>query len=466
MARGHGLIRPVIAYAAAAFLVAGPWILMVLALGGMSIIACDTGACAATQEFRSALIYNFAFSLVVTGPIVFGLSRYISDRLYQGHNEGVMAALGQGFGVYALLCLMATPPYLALTNGLAPEVRALGLINLVLLGASWMLLPVLGVLKRTSHAGFAFLAGAGVMLGVVSMIPAHSAASLLFAFNAGMAVIDAILLMEIVRCFGFDLRPDPKLWASLRKRPELPAIGLLYYLGLWIDKFIMWALAPIGRVQTAGTFWTAPDYDTAMFWAQLSAAPMLAVFFVQIEPGLRRRSREFFARLNRQASLADMQRASMGIMQFALSGVLALLLIQLVVCVGMMLVSLVAVDSLGFRANQMGMLRNSMIGVACHTAALFCSIFLLYFDLRRAALVIVAVFFILNTALTLLTLMLGFEYYGLGFGLASAAALIAGIVQIRREMPDLLYHAFITNNLDQRAIEEAGQDLRAPAKTA
>ena len=59
--------------------------------------------------------------------------------------------------------------------------------------------------------------------------------------------------------------------------------GAAYALGLWIDKIIMWHADPSNGLVVAGAIQTLPSYDTAMFWAQLSSIPIIAVFFVHVE---------------------------------------------------------------------------------------------------------------------------------------------------------------------------------------
>ena len=74
MTKGPSLSVIVGAYVYAAFLVAGPWIFTVLGIGGVSLAAC-TGQCPSVQVFRSVIIYNSVFSLVVTSPIAFVCTR-------------------------------------------------------------------------------------------------------------------------------------------------------------------------------------------------------------------------------------------------------------------------------------------------------------------------------------------------------------------------------------------------------
>ena len=108
----------------------------------------------------------------------------------------------------------------------------------------------------------------------------------------------------MVRRFGTKVTIDPGLKDSLRKNWELPAAGAAYALGLWIDKLIMWKGAPSGGLLVAGALQTMPSYDTAMFWAQLSSIPVIAVFFVHVETRFAAMFRIYHTRIATAGQLA------------------------------------------------------------------------------------------------------------------------------------------------------------------
>jgi uncharacterized membrane protein len=108
--------------------------------------------------------------------------------------------------------------------------------------------------------------------------------------------------------------------------------------------------------------------------------------------------------------------------------------------------SFVAVDRFGLQPNQMGVLRNALFAMVVNTSAMFCVILLMYLDLRRAALSVTTVYMVLNGALTALLLPLGFRYYGYGAFVAAIVEFALAFTLLRRELPWLLYHTFVTNN--------------------
>jgi uncharacterized membrane protein len=235
------------------------------------------------------------------------------------------------------------------------------------------------------------------------------------------------------------LTPAPWKW-------ELSLAGLAYALGIWVDKVIMWFAAPAGGLRVAGILQTMPSYDTAMFWAQLASIPVIAVAFVHVETSFAGLFRRFYGRLEGQASLVELSEAIARLRSFVASNVAGLFVALAVVATMTILLSFVFMNVLGLRPAYMSILRAAVWAMAFHTCSMFCFLFLLFFDLRRPALLIVGTYFVLNTILTIALLPLGPAFYGYGNMIAATATFLVGFTVLLRELPWLHYHAFVTNN--------------------
>jgi uncharacterized membrane protein len=110
------------------------------------------------------------------------------------------------------------------------------------------------------------------------------------------------------------------------------------------------------------------------------------------------------------------------------------------------LISFVFMSELGLRPAYMSILRISLVGMTFHASAMYCFVFLLYFDLRRQALLIVSAYAMLNAILTAMFLSMGQVFYGYGSMIAAAVTFMLAFTVLLRELPWLHYHAFITNN--------------------
>ena len=79
MTRQRALSGVVLAYLCAALIVAGPWIFTMLGIAGLSAVGC-TLPCAQLPLFRTVVIYNSMFSLVLTSPLAFFLGRHVVEQ--------------------------------------------------------------------------------------------------------------------------------------------------------------------------------------------------------------------------------------------------------------------------------------------------------------------------------------------------------------------------------------------------
>jgi uncharacterized membrane protein len=292
----------------------------------------------------------------------------------------------------------------------------------------------------------AFGINALLMIVLGRLLSEPSAGTLLGAFNASFAITDVILVGALVRTFSTRFEVQWTLFRFPPEKWELPLAGFAYAVGIWADKVIMWYGAESGGLSVAGVLRTMPSYDTAMFWAQLTSIPVIAVAFVHVETQLSDLFGRFYGRLDQQASLRELSEVMQSLRTCVISSVATLFVALAIVATMTILLSFVFMTEFGLRPAYMSILRISLWAMAFHTSSMFCFVFLLYFDLRRQALLIVSAYAILNTALTLLILQWGQVYYGYGSMIAASATFVLAFSILLRELPWLHYHAFITNN--------------------
>jgi polysaccharide biosynthesis protein PelG len=445
MSRQRGLSSVVAAYVYAALLVAGPWIFTVVGLVGLSSASC-ADPCGSLLTFRSVVIYNSMISLVLTSPLAFLCARYVSDQLFLKRSQSVIYALVAALAVFGAITSVTTVPFYLFTTTLEAPEQIASIQNAVLIGCSWLLIPFLGAVRRHNVVLFAFGAGALALVAAGRQLVDPTALKLLLAFNAGFTIVNAILIGALARQFGAAVIFDAGLLGSLRNMWELPAAGFAYALGLWIDKIIMWFGASEGGLRVAGSLQTMPSYDTPMFWAQLASIPIFAVFFVHVETRFSALFQAFYGRLEQHATLRELTSSMNKLRVFVISNIVSLFVALVIVATMAILLSFVFMNELGLRPTYMGIQRISLCAMVFHTSAMLCFMFLLYFDLRHHALLVVSTHLVLNTALTLAILPAGPAFYGYGNMIASALTFLLAFSLVLREFRWLHYHAFITNN--------------------
>lgn len=445
MTRQRSMSTIVTAYVYAALLVAGPWIFTMLGIVGLSSTGCSA-VCDERVLFRSIVIYNSLFALVVTSPLAFFSGRYISDKLYVGQMQSAFFAFTVSLTLFCVIVLATVVPFYLLMATLGGPARFAAIQNAFLIGTSWLLIPFLGVIKAHRAMLIAFGSNAFLMIVLGFALSDPSATMLLGIFNASFAITDVILIGTLVWRFGTHIKSDWSLLTFPPEKWELPMAGLAYAVGIWADKVVMWYGAPSGGLEAAGVLRTVPSYDTAMFWAQLASIPVIAVAFVHVETRLSRLFGRFYGRLDRQASLRELTGVMQDLRTCVISSVVMLFVALAIVATMAILISFVFMSELGLRPTYMSILRIALWAMAFHTSSMFCFIFLLYFDLRRPALLVTAIYAVLNPILTMLILPLGQAFYGYGSMIAAAACFLLAFTVLLRELPWLHYHAFITNN--------------------
>ena len=433
------------AYSYAALLVAGPWIFTVIGIFCLGAATCDAN-CADLTEFRSIVIYNSMYALIVTSPLAFLAGRYVSEQLHAGCAEYVFCGLVLSLAIFGLVSIAVVMPFYVYATTLDAAEKIASIQNSIMIGCSWLLIPFLGAFRAHNSVLIGFGAGAVSMLVLGSTLRDPQVTSLLLIFNASFAITNAILLAAVVRRIGTRIVVDRELKQKLGRNWELMAAGAAYALGLWIDKIIMWRSAPSGGLLVAGGLQTMPSYDTAMFWAQLSSIPVIAVFFVHVETRFSVLLRSYHKRMQQQASLRELNEIVKDIGSYVTSSMFGLFATLVVVAVMMVMFSLAFMTAVGLRPTYMSILRVSLCSMAFYASAMFCFTFLLHLDLRRPALQIVSIFLVLNATLTAALLPFGPEFYGYGNMIAAAVTLLAGFALVLRELSWLHYHAFITNN--------------------
>ena len=445
MSRRDSLSSVAGAYGHAAMIVAGPWIFTIIGLAGTSFAACDAG-CLDVQIYRSIIIYNSAFALVVTSPIVFVCTRFIADRIYLKRFDSVLFVLIASLCLYAAISLVWATPFYGWATSLSFSERIAAVQNLMLLGGSWLMIPFLGAMRSANGVTAAFALGATAMVAIAVFMPSSAPFFLLQAFNVGLAIINCVLLWQLIRQCGEKIVVDPAFWGSFGRYWELWGIGLTYGLGLWADKILMWTFAPDEKMRVARALVTMPTYDTPMFLAQLAAVPVSAAFFIHAETNTLRLYRRLYGAIRGRENLQAIRLAAEALNHFINDAIFVLLeRLGAIAILGIML-SFSAVGVFGLQPNQMGILRNALLAMVFSSGAMFAVIMLLYLDLRRRALVVTTSYFVLNAGLTYFLLRYGFRFYGYGALLAAIAEFAIAVFYLHREVPWLLYHVFVTNN--------------------
>lgn len=432
------------AFAISAVIAVGPWLFTVLSVAGINMATVSNAGLATLAEMRIIIIYNFSISLVLSGPIAVVTTRFLADGLYA---RDMSKAPGALFAALAITLLVQAPVAIVLYGfvaNMAAELRLIAVASYLIVACLWVVAVFLSALKDYITVTIAFATGLLLSFGLSLAFSGFGAAGLLGGFSAGLALTLFVLLARI---FAEYPTPAENLGALLdyfRKYPEIALSGLIYNAGIWVDKWIMWS-AP-QAVQPPSNLVSYPAYDGAMFAAQLTMVPAIALFVYTVETRFFVAYRNFYKTIETHGTLARINAAHGEILATLSRSATSLGALQLTLALVVIALSPTLLDLLDLHATQLGMFRLGVLGSAFHAIFLFLTIVLAYFDLRRHVLLVHTLFFAANALATAATLELGLAWYGYGYFLSCVAAACASAFITIQAVNRLPYMTFISNN--------------------
>ncbi len=438
-----GMIR---GYLHALFASSGPWILTILTVWAFYYVGSFWRLTEYIEEFRTIILYNFSFSLAFSAPLTMLATRMLADDFYELKVTRVSNLLIAVLSIQLVFSLIISTLFYGLVTTMSLEWKLLSVANFVLISGIWLSMVFISSLKYYSAITYSFVAGMflAIVLGY-ALTGFIGDSGLLFGFTAGLAIIlssfIAIIFVEYPLQEGavfFLIDPLKKYW-------KVVLMGTFYNFGIWIDKWIMW-FAPERRVLSIGLI-NYPEYDMSLFIAYLTIIPAFAFFLVKQETTFFEYYVTYFKGILQHDPYKTIEKNYKELIKNLMTNARTLLLLQGGICLFTVLMAPTIMEIVGLNLVQIGIFRFGVLGATFQILTLFLIIVLSYFDDRNDSLIIAATFFVTNTIFTILTLQLGFAYYGYGYFLSTVVAFVLGCVLAERYIRNLTYHTFITRNL-------------------
>ncbi len=430
------------AYGFAALIGSGPWVLSMVTLAMLGLVVNRAGAARELDLFFVAVTHIFAFSLVTTGPLQLLLSRYSADAVYGNKEERIfpsfLGGLTLALAVNAVLGLVffvgfvPAPPLF--------QIAAAGVLMVV--SAIWIGAVYLTAVRDYTAViqcfaiGYALSFGAGWALSILAGV-----AGTMAGFLLGQIVLLLAIIRVVQREYGTRAAPGFAFLSYFRRHRALAGCGLVYNLGIWIDKPLHWWLSPHG-FQVAGALHASPLYDQAVFLSFLSVAPGMAVFLLTLETTFAGRYTEFFRLVVAKGRLREIVHTKNEMVEALRDGLSRLLKFQGGVTLALVLAAEPLLQALGLGALQTLVFQVTLVGVCLLVLFLALLTVLFYLDRLRDALICCSVFAVVNLALTLASLLADERWYGLGFTIAAAAAALVTGGFANRALRRLEYETF------------------------
>jgi len=395
----------------------------------------------AHARFQAIVVYTYTFSLVTTGIAHMVVTRQLADELYRGRIGALVVSYRITVGTTALVHLALGTLFYSLCPDLEPNLRLFGVMLVVVVSCTWMVMIYLGAAQDYASVVAAFFVGnAGSLLATLALGRYLGAGGYLAGFLAGQTVILFVLCARVEREFTAVTVPESvDLGHAFVRYPELVAAGLFYNAAIAVDRVIFW-VGPTGR-PIAGWF-HASLYDTPIFLCYLSVVPSLAIFLVSVETDFYDRYRAYYGVATKHGTLRQVLEAKRALTVCLRDSLRRLLVAQAPLTLLLMVLAPWLAAGIGLDRLQVGILRCGLVGALLHVLCLFGGIVLLYFDRRRAAAEVAAIFLVANAVVTLATLLLGPRTYGLGYPIAALLATAWAYHRLEQTLEDLEYLTF------------------------
>lgn len=439
-----------VAYGYSAIISSGPWMLSMLSLAGIGLFMTANSGWHSHDAnpvdiFCAVATYVYASSIILGGIVHLGVSRYISDRLYASEMEKILPAFLYAASIVAVLGLVCAGPWFAL-SGLPASEAFSAFLMFQSLSLTWLAMSFLSAAKGYNQIVWGFLGAnaAGVILAILGY--KYFALTGVFAgYSLGQFLLAIWLVWRIFCEFPSYSPCDHTLVAFLWKKRWLAAIGLLFNLGIWIDKFVIWH-SPLGR-EVIGWFRCADTYDICLFFAYLTTIPAMAMFLLRVETSFYKHYSVYFNAVTCGGDISAIEHGKEKIRENLKFSAKRILASQGIFTLFLIITAPWFASFIGITPADVPILRWGLLAAFLQALLLFLLIFLLYFDWQLRAFVLAALFCCANAAFTWASIHQGREYLGLGYLFALLLSLIVGTGMFERALDRLEFETFVKQQM-------------------
>ena len=432
------------AYAYAGIIGSGPWILSILGVLIIGIMSVNLVVPhVLVNQFQVTITHLMAASLILTGFLQLGFTRYIADRLFE---KDINAILPNFIGSLFVTTLISGLISLATAMLAFPKMDAifklLLIANFVVLCNIWIATIFLSGMKNYKSILVLFALGYGI--AVVSAMVLHESElnGLLLGFLMGHFVLLLGMMVLIIRSYPSDRFIDFDFLRKKRMFISLIWTGFFFNLGVWIDKYIFWYTSSTG-VPVIGPFNASLIYDLPIFLAYLSIIPGMAVFLVRMETDFVEYYQKFYDAVREGGTLDYIREMRDEMVSVARQGIFEIVKIQAIAILIIFVAAPSLLQTVGISQYYLSLLYIDVVGAGLQVVFLGIMNVLFYLDKRMIALILTIIFAVLNLLFSLLSIHLGATWYGYGFTVSLLFTVIIGFRLLDKKLDVLEYETFM-----------------------
>lgn len=433
------------AYTYAGIISSGPWVLSIIGILVVGFVSLGVvSPHAQIVQFQVSVTYLILSSLILTGFIQLGFTRFIADTLFQKLDKEVLPNFG---GVLLLTTtisgLVGMAVIYLLFDGVTLQYKLLMLSGFVMLCAIWVAAIFMSGMKQ--YKEIVWLFGLGYTITVVGalLMRGYGLEGLLLGFDIGHLVLLFGMVMMILRTFPMEGRVVS--FGFLKPGAMYTALiwaGFLYNLAVWTDKLMFW-FYPYTSQHIIGPLRASLIYDFPIFLAYLAIIPGMAVFLVRIETDFVEFYEKFYDAVRGGGSLDHIMNMRDNMLFAVRQGIFEIVKIQSIAVLLVFVLGEKLLNWLGISTLYLQLLYVDVVAAGLQVVLLGILNVFFYLDKRRLVVWLCVLLLISNFTLTGLSLYLGASFYGYGFALSLLITVLVGMYLLSRKLDLLEYETFM-----------------------
>lgn len=154
----ESFIKKAKAYIFASIITSGPWILSIICLGFIGFLSGKFMTDGKFSTISITIVYTFAFSLILTGPVQFILTRYLADKEFLKQKEKMLSALISALFISLIISLSVSIPWYVYSEGTI-QYKIISIMLFVIICSIWTMMDFLSCSKNYTNIITAFFLG-------------------------------------------------------------------------------------------------------------------------------------------------------------------------------------------------------------------------------------------------------------------------------------------------------------------
>lgn len=407
------------AYGYAGIICAGPMILGVIMLAGMSLVARIAGMSAHDRELMNCMLtYSLLVSLTVTSWFNMVTTRYVSDMLYEERLDKIMPSFYGSCSIMLVLGMVLYGIFLHF-SGVSFIYQLACLMFSGILIVVWMQMVYMTALKDYQGIVLAFLISLMIGFLCALILVIIGKATILTMMCCVIIAYGIMMVWYYKLLLNYFPKNDGSKYAFLRwfdRYKSLAFTGGFINLGLFAHLVIMY-FGPL-QVQVEGLFYGAPAHDVPALFAFFSILITTINFVTSVEVRFYPAYRNYYSLFNDNGSIRDIEQAETEMLsilrqELTFGGHKQLVTTILFVVLGSYVLEWLP---MGFTDISIGIFRFLCAGYGVYAVSNSIMLILLYFEDYIGALLGTMAFAIVSIVATILQNLYGsVRFFGMGF---------------------------------------------------